>query len=198
MIQHPVQLMQSFTQSGTKPEVALLLARRALPGGETVNNAFFDPPITANGPLNGYPRDAMKPRLGNKLPWTRGAMLLSVVVAAVSCGIDYTTMPGAQGPVSITAPANFASGITGMLTFSANAMGVASVEFQVDGVAAGPAQTSPPYSVNVDTDAYASGQCARPPRDIASNRRRDERHRQLRRQPHAARRLCARHGPSRA
>ncbi len=73
--------------------------------------------------------------------------------------------PGAdvEAPaVAVSAPANFASGIpAGMLTFSATAtdnVGVASVEFQVDGVAAGAAQTSAPYAVSVDTNAYASGQ----------------------------------------
>jgi glucose/arabinose dehydrogenase len=104
----------------------------------------------------------MKLRLGNKPAWTRGAMLLAAVVVAVaSCGggNPYTTMTGSPPPaLAITAPAAFASGITGMLTFSADATGAASVEFQVDGVAAGPAQTSPPYSVSVDTNAYASGQ----------------------------------------
>jgi len=107
--------------------------------------------------------------------WARGALLLAVVVSAASCGGDtsYTTPPATppispppgadvQAPtVVVSAPANFASGIAGMLTFSANAtdnVGVASVEFQVDGVAAGPAQTSAPYSVSVDTNAYASGQ----------------------------------------
>jgi glucose/arabinose dehydrogenase len=100
-------------------------------------------------------------------PITRGAMLLAVVVSAASCGGggSYTAPPpgaDAQAPsVVVSAPANFASGITGMLTFSATAtdnVGVASVEFQVDGVAAGAAQTSAPYSVSVDTNAYASGQ----------------------------------------
>ena len=48
-----------------------------------------------------------------------------------------------------------------MLTFSADAtdnVGVASVEFQVDGVAAGLLQTTAPYSVSVNTNDYASGQ----------------------------------------
>jgi hypothetical protein len=98
---------------------------------------------------------------GMRSKWSlaRGAMLLAVVVSAASCGgsSSDTTTPG----VAISAPANFASGIAGMLTFSATAtdnVGVANVEFQVDGVAAGAAQTSAPYSVSVDTNSYASGQ----------------------------------------
>ena len=105
--------------------------------------------------------------ISDKRSWARGAMLLAVVVAAASCGDggSYTTSPGgadAQAPVvAVSAPANFASGIIGMLTFSATAtdnVGVASVEFQVDGVAVGAAQTSAPYLVSVDTNAHASGQ----------------------------------------
>jgi len=102
----------------------------------------------------------------DKRSWARGAMLLAVVVAAASCGGGggYSSSGAdTQAPAAaISAPANFASGIpAGMLTFSANAtdnVGVASVEFQVDGVAAGAAQTSAPYSVSVNTNDYASGQ----------------------------------------
>jgi len=103
----------------------------------------------------------------NKRFWTLGAMLLAAAVSAASCSDDDNS--DTQAPtVVISAPANFASGIAGALTFSADATdnfrapgdngGVASVEFQVDGVAAGAAQTSAPYSVSVDTNAYASGQ----------------------------------------
>jgi glucose/arabinose dehydrogenase len=62
--------------------------------------------------------------------------------------------------VSITAPAAFASGLAGTVTFSANAtdnVGVANVEFQIDGTAL-TTDTSAPYSVTVDSNAFASGQ----------------------------------------
>lgn len=104
----------------------------------------------------------MNPGLGNRRSWTRGAILLAAVVSAASCGSDTVGTSDTQGSaVTVTAPDDFASGITGMLTFSASAAGNAgmtSVEFQVDGAAAGAAQTSPPYSVSVDTNTYASGQ----------------------------------------
>jgi glucose/arabinose dehydrogenase len=106
----------------------------------------------------------MKLFLESKASWACGAVLLAIAVFAVSCGSrDYSGMPQETHPptVTITAPANLASGLAGQLTFSADAadnVGVASVEFQVDGVASGPAQTSAPYSVSVDTNAYASGQ----------------------------------------
>jgi len=103
----------------------------------------------------------------NKRSCTLGALLLAAAVSAASCTNDDTS--DTQAPtVVVSAPANFASGIAGILTFSAGASDnfrtpgdngrVASVEFQVDGVAAGAAQTSAPYSVSVDTNAYASGQ----------------------------------------
>jgi glucose/arabinose dehydrogenase len=106
----------------------------------------------------------MKRYIESKVSGTFGAVLLATVVFAVSCGSrDYSGMPQETQPptVTITAPANFANGLAGQLTFSADAtdnVGVASVEFQVDGVAAGAAQTTSPYSVSVDTNAYASGQ----------------------------------------
>lgn len=103
------------------------------------------------------------------------ALLLAVAVSVASCGggdpsaATTTTTPlpptgpDVQAPaVAVSAPAPFANNIpAGVLTFSATAtdnVGVASVEFQVDGVAVGAAQTSAPYSVSVDTNAYASGQ----------------------------------------
>ena len=110
----------------------------------------------------------MKLRSWNKRSWAREAMLLTVVVSVASCGGGGDGGAGdgrgadTQAPtVAITAPADLASGIAGMLTFSADAtdnVGVASVEFQVDGIAAGVPQTTAPYSVSVNTDDHASGQ----------------------------------------
>jgi len=105
-------------------------------------------------------------------------LLLAVVVLVTACGdgdgggavTQAPTGAEAQPPavadtqaptVAITAPANFASGIADTLTFSADAtdnVGVASVEFQVDGIAAGVPQTTAQYSVSIDTNDYASGQ----------------------------------------
>ena len=88
--------------------------------------------------------------LESKASCTCGAVLLAMAVFAVSCGSrDYSGMPQETQPptVTITAPANFANGLAGQLTFSADAndnVGVASVEFQVDAVAVGAALTSPP------------------------------------------------------
>lgn len=83
--------------------------------------------------------------------------------------------PPAQGPApapapsadtqaptaTLTAPAAFASGLAGTLTLSATAaddVGVAGVEFQVDGQQVGSTIAAAPYATSVDTTAYASGQ----------------------------------------
>ena len=89
----------------------------------------------------------------------QGAMTTSstvVVTVSAPSGPD-TTAP----TVALTAPANFAAGLAGTLTVSATAadnVGVASVEFQLDGVALGAADTSAPFSVSLDTTLHTSGQ----------------------------------------
>ena len=54
--------------------------------------------------------------------------------------------------IALTAPANLAAGLTGSITISATAgdnVGVASVEFQIDGVAIGAADTSAPFGTTL-------------------------------------------------
>ena len=67
-----------------------------------------------------------------------------------------------QAPVALlTAPANYAADVTGVVNVTATAsdnVGVTSVEFQVDGIRIGALDTTPPYSTSVNTAAYASGQ----------------------------------------
>jgi glucose/arabinose dehydrogenase len=89
----------------------------------------------------------------------RGATSTStaVIVTVVAPPGPDTTPPTA----AITAPANLTANITGSLAVTANAsdnVGVASVEFQLDGVALGAAGTSAPYGVSLDSTLYASGQ----------------------------------------
>jgi glucose/arabinose dehydrogenase len=67
-----------------------------------------------------------------------------------------------DAPVAnVTAPAAFAANLAGILTLSAAAtddVGVSTIEIQLDGERVGTVGTSSPHSVNVDTNAYASGQ----------------------------------------
>ena len=86
----------------------------------------------------------------------------TTISAAVSVTINPATGPDTQPPVvTLTAPANFASGLTGTLNLEATAtdnVGVAGVEFQVDGVIVGSEDTSAPYQASVSTANYAAGQ----------------------------------------
>ena len=79
----------------------------------------------------------------------------SVVVSAA--GSADTTPPTA----ALAAPANLASGLTGILALSATAsdnVAVAGVEFQIDGMLIANEVTTPPYQLTLDTSAHAPGQ----------------------------------------
>jgi glucose/arabinose dehydrogenase len=88
---------------------------------------------------------------------------LGLLATSAAIGVTINA-PGSdtQPPVAtLTAPANLATGLAGTLAVTATAtdnVGVASVEFQVDGAQAGSTLTAAPFAVNVDTNAYASGQ----------------------------------------
>ena len=87
-----------------------------------------------------------------------GASTTSAVVAVV---VSAPTADNQPPTVTLSAPAAFASGLSGTIALTATAtdnVGVANVEFQADGVAQGSPDTAAPYSVNIDTNAYASGQ----------------------------------------
>ncbi|HEU0199087.1 MAG TPA: PQQ-dependent sugar dehydrogenase [Burkholderiaceae bacterium] len=84
----------------------------------------------------------------------------SATSAAVSVTIASSTGDTQPPTVNITTPAPFADGLTGTVTFSANAtdnVGVANVEFQIDGQPLA-TDTSSPYSTTVDTTLHARGQ----------------------------------------
>ena len=67
-----------------------------------------------------------------------------------------------QAPtVALTVPTNFADSLSGTLALSANAtddVGVASVEFQLDGKTLVTTSSGPPYQANLVTTSHASGQ----------------------------------------
>lgn len=82
--------------------------------------------------------------------------------AAVTVTVVAATGNDTQAPTAtLTAPADLATGLAGTLQLTATAtdnVGVAGVEFQVDGATFGSEDTSAPYGVSVDSTAYASGQ----------------------------------------
>lgn len=87
-----------------------------------------------------------------------GASTTSTAVVVIVTTPAADTQPPT---LNFTAPAAFASALAGSVAVAAAAsdnVAVASVEFQLDGVALGAALTVPPYNVNVDTTAHASGQ----------------------------------------
>jgi len=90
---------------------------------------------------------------------SHGAATTSAVVTVQVgpvVGAD-TTAPTA----TLTAPANLATGVTGMLALAATAtddVGVASVEFQIDGLPIGAADSTAPYAATVDTSLFTTGQ----------------------------------------
>jgi glucose/arabinose dehydrogenase len=100
------------------------------------------------------------------LPRWPSASACLVLVAACGGGSDQAPIgsgaPDLTAPTTtLTAPAAFASGLTGTITLSATAaddVGVTGVEFQIDGVAIGSADASAPYETTVETSAYPSGQ----------------------------------------
>jgi len=87
---------------------------------------------------------------------------------ATSAAVSVTVGPSGGGDstaptATLTAPADLAAGLTGMLALSATAsdnVAVTGVEFQIDGVTLGAVATSAPYGVTVDTSLYTSGQHA--------------------------------------
>jgi glucose/arabinose dehydrogenase len=86
-------------------------------------------------------------------------------LAATSAAVVVTINPSAvdtQPPVAqLTSPAAFATGLTGTIAVTATAtdnVGVTGIEIQVDGVQVGSVSSGGSNTVNVDTNAYASGQ----------------------------------------
>ncbi|MBC8056427.1 MAG: PQQ-dependent sugar dehydrogenase, partial [Rhizobiales bacterium] len=80
----------------------------------------------------------------------------AAVVTVAASGGD-TQPPAAM----LTAPAAFATGLSGTLTLSATAtdnVAVTAIEIQLDGVQVGATGASGAHSVTVDSNAYASGQ----------------------------------------
>jgi glucose/arabinose dehydrogenase len=113
---------------------------------------------------------------------TRRALLCSCAALVVACGGGGENAPAAAAPpvvvpppvvgppsladttaptITLTAPADLASGLSGAVAVSADAsdnVGVAAVEFQIDAMPMGASVTSAPYSSSVDASDYPAGQ----------------------------------------
>jgi glucose/arabinose dehydrogenase len=87
----------------------------------------------------------------------------STTSAAVSLTVNPPSSPGdTQAPsITLTSPGALADGLTGTVTLAASAsdnVGVASVEFEVDGVSVAAPDTAAPYQASITTSQYAAGQ----------------------------------------
>src|SRR4029079_17731219 len=97
------------------------------------------------------------PRVGNNqvgLVWTERTSLFDIVATSFAVSRD-TTAPS----VSVTAPLEGAT-VSGPITIAASAsddVGVAGVQFQIDGASFGLEVTSPPYAVVWDTTTAVNG-----------------------------------------
>ena len=92
---------------------------------------------------------------------TRGAATTSAAATVLVVPPPPPALDGAPPTVALAAPANLATGLVGAVAVSATAtdnVAVASVEFQIDGVAIGAADTSAPYAATLDPSLYPSGQ----------------------------------------
>ena len=160
--QPPVVSMTAGATTGVVG-VPITLTATATDDKSVVSVQFFDG-TTAIG------TDTTAPFSVNWTPSVTGAHTLTAratdndgattTSAAVSVTINSATGDAQPPTVSITAPAALADGLTGMVTFSANAtdnVGVANVELEVDGQPLA-TRTSAPYSATVDTTQHAPGQ----------------------------------------
>lgn len=103
-------------------------------GGTDVAVAPAPGPAPAAGPVAGPPPPAPAPAPGSD-----------------------TTAP----TVALTAPANLSGSLTGTVSLTATAaddVGVAGVEFQLDGATLGSEDTTSPYAVNLDASTVVAGQ----------------------------------------
>jgi glucose/arabinose dehydrogenase len=151
--------------SGTVGVPMTLTAMASDGDGSVARVQFFD----GTAPIGGA--DTTAPF---SVSWTPGAAGSHSLTAraiddrggtATSMAVSVTVNPATGGDVQpptvqITAPAPFADNLFGTVTFSADAtdnVGVANVEFQIDGMPL-VTDTSSPYSTAMDTNVHASGQ----------------------------------------
>ena len=164
VVNQPPTVTLGAATTGTAGAPQALTATAADADGSVASVAFFD-----GSTLLGS--DTSAPF---SFSWTPAAAGTYTLTARASDNQGATTTSAARtvtvgappgdgtAPVAtLTAPAAFATGLAGTLTVAATAtdnVGVASVEFQLDGVALGAADTSAPYTASVDTTLHPPGQ----------------------------------------
>ena len=131
--------------------------------------------------------DTVSPYSQSWTPGTTGTFTITAratdnggaTTTSAAATITVTAAPSGQDTqaptIALTAPANFADNLTGTVNLAATAtdnVGVAGVEFQIDGAAIGAEDTVAPYQASVNQANYASGQhvLRARARDAAGNR----------------------------
>lgn len=179
VVNQPPTVSLATAESGTVGVAQTLTATAADSDGTIARVEFFE-----NG--NRLGEDTSSPYTLSWTPATSGSRSLTARATdnsggvtdstGVSVNVAPATGPDTQPPtIALTAPADLQTGITGTLSITANAndnVGVAGVEFQVDGVAIGSEDTAAPYAANVDASLYTAGQhvVRARARDAAGNR----------------------------
>lgn len=123
-------------------------------GGTLVNTDTTSPYVLAWTPASAAIHN-LTARTTDDAGATTISATVAVIIGAASGGD--TTAPTA----TLTAPADFASSLTGTLILSASAadnVTVAGVEFQVDGMTIGSEDIAAPYQASLNTGAHAAGQ----------------------------------------
>lgn len=160
----------SAATSGTAGTVMPLTATAADVDGTVAKVEFFDGSTKIG-------EDLASPFSLSWTPTTVGSHPLTAVASdnegrasAASAVVTVTvSAPGGGGgsgdavaPTAVlTAPVNLATSLSNTITLTATAadnVGVASVEFEIDGTAIGTPDTTAPYQATLDTLQYASGQ----------------------------------------
>lgn len=161
----PPSVTLNAATSGVVGTAVALSATAADSDGAVTRVQFFD-----GGTLLG--EDASAPFEWSWTPTSAGVHSLtaratddagdsSTSAAIAVTVIDNTTADNQPPTVTLANPPHLAAAVTGTVTVSATAsdnVGVAGVEFQVDGMPLGSEDTSAPYEAAWDTSAFPAGQ----------------------------------------
>jgi hypothetical protein len=147
----------NFRDGGSDFAYTLGTSVHSDPQFANISSSTFDPHLKSSSPgiqtaLNLY--STFTTDMAGTLRQSSGAWDSGVYKYGSTTSAD-TTPP----TVSMTAPANGAT-ISGTATLSCNAsdnIGVASVQFQIDGANVGSADTATPYSLALNTGSYPNG-----------------------------------------
>lgn len=100
-----------------------------------------------------------------RLAWPLATALVMFLAACGGGGGNAGAPPTGADTIAptatLTAPADLATGLTGVVALAASAfdnVAVTGVDFQVDGTPVGSSVATPPYAASLDTGLYASGQ----------------------------------------